>query len=70
MRKNIKPQMIIDIIKNHYNIDISIRDRSHAKANLRGMYFYLCAKYCNPVLYSYREIGDAVQVKHPKCYQI
>ena len=42
MRKNIKPQMIIDIIKNHYNIDISIRDRSHAKANLRGMYFYLC----------------------------
>ena len=61
----ITPDEIIKIIKDKYNIDVSIKDRSGNRASLRSIYFYLCVKYCNPVLYGYKEIGASVNVKHP-----
>lgn len=60
----ITPQHIIGIIKETYNLDVTPNKPTQSTRYLKSIYFYLCVKYCNPILFGYNEIGEAVNVKH------
>ena len=53
-----KPETIIEIIKNEYEIDVSDKSRKRNYSDLRSVYFYLARRYC--VGYSPEEISSKV----------
>jgi len=42
----LKPETIIEIIKEEFNIDVTIKTRKRSHSDLRSIYFWASQKYC------------------------